>query len=161
MSCQLFVMTYLRFAFPGDLAGAWSKFGGISAQLAHIGTLQSIAAAENAMTAMAYCRDIRKAIATQSRKRISDEQAAKLTIMLAEERYTTKRAAVRDIAATSPERQNDYVIAKIPTKGDPSRRRFVKTNGKGRKTQRVCQKGGQNKKGKGRTHPHSGIGLQD
>ena len=107
MSFQLFALTYLRFVLAGDLAGAWTPFGGLAAQLTHLGTLLSIAATENARAAMTYDKSIRTTIATQSRKRISDEQATKLTQLLTEEHDVTKRATLRDINAAAIDRQTD------------------------------------------------------
>ena len=71
------------------------------------------------MTAMAYGRIIRTTVATQSRTRISDEQAIKQTLMLTEERDVTKRATLRDIAASASGRQADPPVANTFRKGDP------------------------------------------
>ena len=154
MSFQLFVLTYLRFVLAGDLAGAWDKFGGLAAQLTHLGTLLSIAATESALTAMTYDKTIRTNIATQSRKRISDEQVTKLTKLLTEEHDVTKRATLRDITAAASDRHNDPPANFVHRKGDPSRRNGAK--GKTRAT----------KKGKGakRTHwnsNHKGDGAEN
>ena len=70
MSFQLFTLNYIRFAFAGDLAGAWEEFGGLAAQWFHLGPLLGIATTENAMAAIAYGRSVRQTIMTNSRKRI-------------------------------------------------------------------------------------------
>ena len=74
LSFQTFVLYYQRFALAGDIAGAWGKFGGLAAQLAHLGTLLSIAATDTASTAIAYDKEIRVVIETDSRNRISEDQ---------------------------------------------------------------------------------------
>ena len=165
MSFQLFVLTYLRFALAGDLAGARTPFGGLAAQLTHLGTLLSISATENALTAMTYDKTIRMTIATQSRKRISDEQAIKLTQLLTEEHDATKRATLRDINAAASDRQVDPPNNFVNRKNDPSRRNGVKGKGKkkgkgGKRTNFTRndqpEKGKGKRKGKHQTWSHQG-----
>ena len=44
----------LRFILAGDLTSAWKTFGGLSAQLTHLGAVLNIATLENATIAMAH-----------------------------------------------------------------------------------------------------------
>ena len=74
ISFQQYMLNYLRLVLAGDLAGAWASFGGLSAQMTHLGTLLAIASTENAMTAMAYDRAVRTTIETNSRKRLPPDQ---------------------------------------------------------------------------------------
>ena len=74
MSSQSFVLNYIRFVLAGDLAAALTNFGGLAAQMSHLGALLMIATTENATTAMAYDKAVRLVIETNSRMRISDGQ---------------------------------------------------------------------------------------
>ena len=124
MSFQLFVLTYLRFVLAGDLAGAWRTFGGLAAQLTHLGTLLSIAATENAMIAMAYDRSVRLTIETNSRKRISKDQMTKLISMLTEEHDQTKKTTLREVTAAATEKKaNNETIKTVLKNNDPLRRK--------------------------------------
>ena len=105
MSFQLFVLTYVRFVLAGYLAGAWDRFGVLAAQLPRLGTLLSIAEAENAMAAMAYGRSVRMTIETNSRKRTSPEMATEMIAMLTGEHDPTQKAIAREINAATLEKK--------------------------------------------------------
>ena len=105
-------------------------FGGLSAKMTRLGTLLSIAATENALTATTYGKTIRTTIAVQSRKRISDEQVTKLTQLLTEEHDAANRATLRDITAAASGRQNYRSPTFLTRKSGPSRRNGVKGKGK-------------------------------
>ena len=91
ISFQAFVLYYLRFMLARDLSSAWAHFGGIAAQLSHIGALLSIETTENATTAILYDKAIRAVIGTNSRKRISDDRSKKLSEMSTKEHDSAKR----------------------------------------------------------------------
>ena len=120
-SFQLVILTYLRFVLSGDLAGAWRNFGFLVAQMA----LLSIAAAENAMTAMAYGRPMRMAIETNARKRISADQVAELIGMLTEEHGPAEKTILREIYAGLAEKKTaeKVTIGTVLKDGDHLRRR--------------------------------------
>ena len=152
MSFRLFVLTYMRCAFAGDIAGAWQDCGGLAAQLTHLGALLSTAATENSMAAMAYDRSIRVAIETNTRKRMDADQSPKCIKMSTVEHGATKRVALRELGAESSEMKTAKTTVKLTAKGDPSRRR-VKGEGKGKpqkgKGEQSPWRNGQ-RKGKGR-----------
>ena len=89
------------------------------------------------MTAVAYGREVRCAIETNSRKRMSPGQTQKTSAMLTEEHDVAKKATVREITALAADKKAEKVI-KARLKGDPSRRQYI---GKGRTP---FGKGGQN-----------------
>ena len=76
-------------------------FGGLAAQVAQLGTRLSIDTTENVTTAMAYDKVMRTAIETNSRRRISGARRKKLITSHTEEHDSTKKAALRDIAAAT------------------------------------------------------------
>ena len=115
-SFQTFVLNYLRFVLAGDLAAAWAKFGGLSAQLAHFGAILSISATETASIAISYGRSVRAVIETESRKRISADQRFKLIKMLTEVHDVAKKQALRD--------QN------VIGQGEKQTKTAIKTNGR-------------------------------
>ena len=137
MSFQAFVLSYLRFVLAGDLAGAWTHFGGLCVQMTHLGNLLTISTVENAMTAMAYDRAVRTNIEVQSRRRIDNDQREKLIDMLKTEHDVTKKAVIRELTAGNTNDPVDKGVRKNTLKGDPSRRKGKMTNQKGkRKTKR-------------------------
>ena len=140
MAFQAFVLSYLRFVLAGDLAGAWTHFGGLCAQMTHLGTLLTIATIDNAMIAMAYDRALRTSIEVQARRRINEEQRAKLIEMLTNEHDVTKKAVLREATAGSTTEITNKGTKKPTQKGEPSRR-----NGKniGNKAKTGKQKGKQ------------------
>ena len=106
------MLNYLRFVLAGDLAGAWANFGGLSAQMTHLGTLLIISATESASIAIAYDKAIRTTIETESRKRISDDQRGKLIKMLTEEHDVTEKQVLRDNAVTNQTERNAKTVIK-------------------------------------------------
>ena len=57
---QAFIAYNVRFVLSGDLARAWKTFGGLAAQLTHLGTVVNIAITENATTSQTDDREIRQ-----------------------------------------------------------------------------------------------------
>ena len=153
-SFQAFVLNYIRFVLSRDLAGAWANFGGLAAQLSHLGALLSISATEDAMTAIAYDKAVRSAIETSSRKRISDQERKKFIDMLLTEHDQTKKAVVRGVAALNTSHRTN-----------PAKQKVIKTQGKEykkagyrKKGGKFDKKGGKGDKGGGKHRCHWGQG---
>ena len=133
VSSQWITLNYIRFFLAGDLAGAWAAFGGLTPQLAHLGTLLSIASTANGPTAMAYGRSVRATVETHSRKRTSGDMTTKMFKMLTEEHDVPKNAILRELAVDTVEKKRGKVSLKTNGKGDPPRRTyFPKEEGKGK-----------------------------
>ena len=71
LSFQFWTFYNLRFLLAGDLAGCWAPFGGMSAQLTHLGLILNMAVLENATIAMTYAKQFRDQAAHLARQRAS------------------------------------------------------------------------------------------
>lgn len=83
----------IRFVLAGDLAQAWQTFGGLSAQLTHLGTVMNLAIAENATIAQTYDRMIRQHANELSKFRGREKDIIKL---LYAEDQRIKRDTIRE-----------------------------------------------------------------
>ena len=115
--------------------------------MSHLGTLLAIATTESAMAAMSYDKAIRTAIETASRKRISDTGREKLIAMLTEEHDATKKAILRDVAASNDQRTVKKPFLKGNLEDDHMRHKGKangpKGNKKGKKGEQKGHKGPQ------------------
>ena len=57
---QTWAIYNLRLRLAWDLAGAWTPFGGVSAQLTHLGLIPNMSVIENATIAMTYAKHFRE-----------------------------------------------------------------------------------------------------
>ena len=57
--CQAWIAYNIRFILAGDLASDWGTFGGVAAQLTHLGTVLNLAITENATIATTYDAKVR------------------------------------------------------------------------------------------------------
>ena len=94
LSCQAWTFYNLRCLLAGNLEGAWAPYGGIAAQMAHIGLILNMAVVENATIAMAYAKQFRGQAAHLARQRTATVDWAHL---LAEEDDAIKRNVLREL----------------------------------------------------------------
>ena len=108
LSFQMWTFYNFRFLLAGDLAGDWAPFGGISAQLTHLGLLISMAVVENATIAMTYAKFFREQSAHLARLRTTTIDWAHF---LSEEDGVINLNVLRELGQLQTARQ-------IPTKTD-------------------------------------------
>ena len=130
LSFQAWAFYNLRFLRAGELAGAWAPFGGISAQLTHIGLILNMAVIENATIDMTYADHFREQASHLARLRATTVDWAH---PLSEEDDVIKRNVLRELGQASAEMK--------PTNNAPrdQTHRTEKTNnknGKGAKTRK-------------------------
>ena len=106
-SFQAWIAYSLRFILAGDLTSAWKTFGGLSAQLTHMGTALNIATLENATIAMTYDQKIRFRANELSRCMEKDNEIISL---LLNEDQLIKRETLRGCGFTQ-------TFAHIPSHG--------------------------------------------
>ena len=97
VSFQAWITYSLRFILAGDLASAWKTFGGLAAQLSHLGTVLNIATLENATIAMTYDMKVRHYANELSKMREKDSE---IIALLLNEDQRLKREALRDCGFT-------------------------------------------------------------
>lgn len=66
---QAWLLYQIRFMVAADLAGAWSAFGGMAAQLNHLSIVMNISITESAAIALSYDRLVREFLAERARSR--------------------------------------------------------------------------------------------
>ena len=66
---QAWLLYQIRFLIAADLAGAWSSFGGLAAQLNHLAIVMNISIVESASVALSYDRLVREFLAGRARSR--------------------------------------------------------------------------------------------
>ena len=66
---QAWLLYQLRFIIAADLAGAWSGFGGMAAQLNHLSIVMNISIVESASVALSYDRLVREFLSERARSR--------------------------------------------------------------------------------------------
>ena len=66
---QAWLLYRLRFVIAADLAGAWSAFGGMAAQLNHLSIIMNISITDSAAIALSYDRLVREFLAEKDRSR--------------------------------------------------------------------------------------------
>ena len=66
---QAWLLYQLRFLVAADLAGAWSAFGGLAAQLNHLSIVMNMSIVDSATVALAYDRLVREFLAERARSR--------------------------------------------------------------------------------------------
>ena len=66
---QAWLLYQLRFIVAADLAGAWSAFGGMAAQLNHLSIVINMSVVDSATVALAYDRLVREFLAERARSR--------------------------------------------------------------------------------------------
>lgn len=115
LSFQAWAFYNLRFLLVGDLAGAWTPFGGISAQSTHLGMILNMAIVENATIAMTYSRKFREQAAHLARQRAT---TVDWVHFLSEEDGVVKRNVLRELghaSATMPNQVAQKPLAeKVP-----------------------------------------------
>ena len=138
------MLEYMRFVYAGDIAGAWGQFGGLSAQMTHLGTVLAISVTDAALVAMNYDRAVRSTIEVNSRRRMTEEQREKTIGMLTTEHDPTKKMALRDLtgATGTPNTAPVKQVGKT----------FIKNNWQTR-TKGVGGKWNNSEKEKGKTTP--------
>ena len=135
LSFQTWVFYNLRFLLAGDLTGAWTPFGGMSAQLSHLGLLLNMSVIENATIAMTYSKLFREQAAHLARQRTT---TVDWTSFLSEEDDVIKRNALRELGHGSTTMPNSFPPkqkAKAPPPpfgGDKSSRKGNGKKGKGK-----------------------------
>ena len=97
MGFQSWVAYNLRFILTGDLCGACDTFGGLSAQLTHLGTVMNLAITENATIAQTYDSKIKTYAQELSKFRQREKEIIEL---LTHEGQRIKREAPRDCGET-------------------------------------------------------------
>ena len=97
LTIQAFTLYHMRFLFAADLCRAFSKFGGLGPQLAHLSTVLHLGITESVGTALAYHRLIGKKLQEIARKRTAS--ATDFTALLANESFTFKERAKKEIAS--------------------------------------------------------------
>ena len=98
LSFQAWSFYNLRFLLAGDLAGAWAPFGGIAAQLSHLGLLLNMSVVENATIAMTYAKYFREQAAHLARQRTT---AVDWPNFLAVEDDVIKRNVLRELGVAT------------------------------------------------------------
>ena len=83
----------LRYILAGDLAGAWSPFGGLAAQMSHIGIVLDLAVTEHSGVALSYDLQI-KNLAKQMAE--TDREKNKAESLLSDLNQTVKNNVLRD-----------------------------------------------------------------
>ena len=73
---QAWLLYNLRFVIAADLAGDWSAFGGIAAQLNHLSIIMHIPTTDSAAIALSYDRMAREFLAEKARSRQKVDIAA-------------------------------------------------------------------------------------
>ena len=142
ISFQAWIAYSLRFILVGDLTSAWKTFGGIAAQLTHMGTVLSIATLENATIAITYDTKVRHRTHELSQLR---ERDSEIIALLTNEGRRLKRESLRDFGFAQ-------TFAHIPTqerKGNPGEKPARKGNNrKGNPNKHTKGKGNKNRKGR-------------
>ena len=133
VSFQAWIAYSLRFILAGDLTSAWKTFGGLAAQLTHLGTVLNIATLENATIAMTYDTKVRFYANELSKTREKDKE---IVALLMGEDQRLKREALRDCGFTQ-------TFAHVP--GNENKR----SNDKGKNRDKRQTKG-KRQKGKGK-----------
>ena len=133
ISFQSWITYSMRFILVGDLTSAWKTFGGISAQLTHIGAVLNIATLENVTIAMTYDAKIRFRANDLSKFR---ERGSDIIALLMQEDQAIKRETLRGCGFTQ-------TFAHIPSQKEKGR------GGKGDQKGNKKVKKGQNKGGEG------------
>ena len=135
VSFQAWISYSLRFILAGDLASAWKTFGGIAAQLSHLGTVLNIATLENATIAMTYDAKVRHHAHELSKMREKDSE---IIALLLNEDQRLKRETLRDcgftqtfdhVPAKESKRSQDKGVAK-----NTKRSKGKQTKGKGKRS---------------------------
>ena len=136
----------LRYILAGDLAGAWDPFGGLAAQLNHIGIVLDLAVTEHAGVALSYDLQV-KNLAKQMAE--TDREKNKVETLLSDLNQTIKNNVLREFGIMPT-----YTSHKSkPPKGDKDKGKGDKHKGKGRKS---------DKRGGGRfKDPGGGKGIQN
>ena len=117
LSIQCFALYQLRFLIAADLCQAFSTFGGIAPQLAHLSTVLHISITDSVGTALAYRRILASKLQEKARKRTT--LLAEFTTLLASENFTIKEQAKKEIAMAIDADQR----AKDPPKGKGKNRK--------------------------------------
>ena len=94
---QSWIAYNLRFIMAGDLCGAWDTFGGLAAQLTHLGTVMNLAITENATIAQTYDKKVRTYAHELSKFRQREKDIIDL---LKNEDQRIKRDTLRDCGTT-------------------------------------------------------------
>ena len=94
---QAWITYNIRFLLTGDLCGAWDTFGGLAAQLTHLGTVMNLAITENATIAQNYDNKIKTYAQELSKFRQREKEIIEL---LMHEDQRIKRDTLRDCGAT-------------------------------------------------------------
>ena len=97
VSIHAWLLYMLRFILVGDLLGAWSPFGGLSAQLSHLSIVLHLATVENATLAIMYDSEVRAQIQRPSRLR---DEGADFERLLTEENVEIKQRLKADWGRT-------------------------------------------------------------
>ena len=91
---QAFVYYRLRCILAGDLAKAWGKFGGLTAQLNFIGVVLRLAITESPFVAMEYGRVMQQRLAALARDRYMGNPGLNFMALLANEQTEVARNIV-------------------------------------------------------------------
>ena len=96
---QAWILYSIRFIITGDLCNDWKDFGGLSAQLRHLGVALHLGVTENAAFAFPYDCEMRQRLQRMARRRVSSLDFAK---SLSEENDEAKRYLKSDLGKDHP-----------------------------------------------------------
>ena len=127
LSINQWFLYNLRYVLAGDLAGAWSPFGGLAAQMNHIGIVLDLAVTEHSGVALSYDLQV-KNLAKQMAE--TDREKNKVEGLLSDLNQTIKNNVLREFGIMPT-----YTSHKAKAqKGTKDKGRGDKGKGKGKKS---------------------------